>query len=676
MLPKEVEQHFLKGEHVTRHIQGIWNGIWSDQMIETTFMRYGHSSDGIIGITLKPKALKVWALSRHLCCNVLTSMDAMEDGDNQHHQTTHKEESPARIESDRKDRDGIRQKLEDCIDPMDHKLHPDEIINIATGEIGSASINVHDAISIGKQQLEEFESSWPDGFYRTIPKKVKTMTSNAKSNTDSVGDKSCVDLNAIYSRVIGLLASSQEVDIHDVFSHELAPVPTSMFTENGMRIAKNKSVLKNKLQVEVSDRNIGSPDVTIIDGSALLWAVHWPEQGTVLDFVGNVKKRIAKYLEYSDVYLIFDRYHDFSIKSVTRSGRETGVTRVHQLNRKTKLPSQKVGLTVVKNKQQLMSIICEELVEDRLFHASLSGHRLVVTGDDPCPIEVSDEGEVILTRHDLKTAHEEADIIIVQQVLKAASEARRMTVVCDDTDVFVLLLYHYQRAGLNIPLYMESPNKGRTITDIRRTVQKHSAIIENLLPAHALSGCDTVACYYGIGKATVVKELERNHDLSGIGDLDMEFENVLTQATTFLSACYGVKSDSMSETRLHVWCAKNGKGKFSSPKLCSLPPTTEAFTENVKRAHFQATIWRNIQHDPPEADIEEFGWRKEDKDRSLSPVATPEGVKCAPDYILNLIRCGCKSENPCSTKRCSCRPHGTKCTVFCACFSIGCARLQ
>ena len=132
----------------------------------------------------------------------------------------------------------------------------------------------------------------------------------------------------------------------------------------------------------------------------------------------------------------------------------------------------------------------------------------------------------------------------------------------------------------------------------------------------------------------------------------------------------------MSETRLHVWGAKNGKGKFSSPKLCSLPPTTEAFTENVKRAHFQATIWRNIQHDPPEADIEEFGWRKEDKDRSLSPVATPEGVKCAPDYILNLIRCGCKSENPCSTKRCSCRPHGTKCTVFCACFSIGCARLQ
>jgi hypothetical protein len=92
--------------------------------------------------------------------------------------------------------------------------------------------------------------------------------------------------------------SSQEVDIQDVFSHELAPVPTSMVTEKGMRIAKNKSALKNKLQMEVSGRSSGSVDATVIDGS-----VHWPEQGTVSDFVDNVKNRIAKYLEYSDVYL-------------------------------------------------------------------------------------------------------------------------------------------------------------------------------------------------------------------------------------------------------------------------------------------------------------------------------------------------------------------------------------
>ena len=41
------------------------------QFIESTFMRYGHSVGGIIGITLKSKALKIWALSRHICCKIV-----------------------------------------------------------------------------------------------------------------------------------------------------------------------------------------------------------------------------------------------------------------------------------------------------------------------------------------------------------------------------------------------------------------------------------------------------------------------------------------------------------------------------------------------------------------------------------------------------------------------------
>jgi len=39
------------------HIPGVFNSIWSDMAIETTFMRYGHSRQGIIGVTLKPEAV-------------------------------------------------------------------------------------------------------------------------------------------------------------------------------------------------------------------------------------------------------------------------------------------------------------------------------------------------------------------------------------------------------------------------------------------------------------------------------------------------------------------------------------------------------------------------------------------------------------------------------------------
>jgi len=40
----------------------VWNAIWRDMFIETTFMRYGHGKRGIIGLTLKPETLKIWGL--------------------------------------------------------------------------------------------------------------------------------------------------------------------------------------------------------------------------------------------------------------------------------------------------------------------------------------------------------------------------------------------------------------------------------------------------------------------------------------------------------------------------------------------------------------------------------------------------------------------------------------
>ena len=43
-LPDDLLQEFLKGKHVMRHNRGIWNAIWSDMFIESTFMRYGHQA--------------------------------------------------------------------------------------------------------------------------------------------------------------------------------------------------------------------------------------------------------------------------------------------------------------------------------------------------------------------------------------------------------------------------------------------------------------------------------------------------------------------------------------------------------------------------------------------------------------------------------------------------------
>ena len=254
---------------------------------------------------------------------------------------------------------------------------------------------------------------------------------------------------------------------------------------------------------------------------------------------------------------------------------------------------------------------------------------MVVTGEDPCPIEVQNKAR--RTRYDLETHQEEADIIIVQQVLKCVGEAQSISVISDDTDVFVLLLHHYQMAVLEVPLTMESPSKESAILDIKLTQAKHKEIVTNLLPAHAISGCDTVACYLGIGKGRVIKHLKEGCDLSAIGNVDAPLQHVIDQANRFISACYGMKdSTDMSHTRLLVWGKKNGKGHSSSPNLASLPPTREAFIENVKRAHFQTVLWRTINIDPRQLKPEEFGWKMDTDNKSLSPIGLPDDTKPAP----------------------------------------------
>ena len=164
-----------------------------------------------------------------------------------------------------------------------------------------------------------------------------------------------------------------------------------------------------------------------------------------------------------------------------------------------------------------MQLIVDDLVQDTKFHEdNTRHHKLAVTGADAVPIEIS-EGGVVISRADLTTSHEEADNVIVQQVLSYAAEnaESKITVVADDTDVFVLLLHYYHMANLKNVVLMESPIKGRTVVDIGTTVRKHSEIVVGILPAHALSGCDTVASYFGIGKATIfLKTLRSGHSLN------------------------------------------------------------------------------------------------------------------------------------------------------------------
>ena len=72
-----------------------------------------------------------------------------------------------------------------------------------------------------------------------------------------VGAVKVYDTNLIYSRVIGLQACDRPVDIADLLAHELARLPSPLFTDRGeLRTASAKSVLKTNTAQLLSVRRI------------------------------------------------------------------------------------------------------------------------------------------------------------------------------------------------------------------------------------------------------------------------------------------------------------------------------------------------------------------------------------------------------------------------------------
>ena len=240
-LPRDLLDKFLKGEHVMRHQAGLWNGLWSDMFIETTFMRYGHGPGGLIGITLNESAMKRWALSLHVCSRLVRDVADLREADSDRSVVVHKEEMKGQIEADAKDRENIRDKLKTCIDPLNMEGQPQGFINVVTGKI-STGANLDQVLAHGNKMMEDFKNGWPESFHSTLTTKVVTMADSKKSI--KVGTGKTFDTKLIFSRVMGLMAS-REIDLANVFHHELAPIPTSMFEDSGdMRITKTKSVLK------------------------------------------------------------------------------------------------------------------------------------------------------------------------------------------------------------------------------------------------------------------------------------------------------------------------------------------------------------------------------------------------------------------------------------------------
>ena len=186
-------------------------------------------------------------------------------------------------------------------------------------------------------------------------------------------------------------------------------------------------------------------------------------------------------------------------------------------------------------------MLTECILDPGYFTEATQAHTLAIADVRDVPVERS--GDLRIDRHDLRSIHEEADILIAQHAISLSLLGKSVRVVYDDTDVFVLLVHYYNSRCIcsnSAPMIMSSSVKERAVIYIRATVESHSDVADDLLAIRGLSGADAVASLHGIGKATVVKVGKKGcFQLFCIGGVRAEIESVEAQANKCMCAAYG-----------------------------------------------------------------------------------------------------------------------------------------
>ena len=83
--------------------------------------------------------------------------------------------------------------------------------------------------------MEAYENKLPQGFYNKISSYGVTMDTPMKGINMGAAEL-LTDIEVLFNRTLSIIGS-EEFDLHDLFSHELASIPTSLFLDDGSMIS-------------------------------------------------------------------------------------------------------------------------------------------------------------------------------------------------------------------------------------------------------------------------------------------------------------------------------------------------------------------------------------------------------------------------------------------------------
>jgi hypothetical protein len=178
-----------------------------------------------------------------------------------------------------------------------------------------------------------------------------------------------------------------------------------------------------------------------------------------------------------------------------------------------------------------------------------------------------------------------------------------------------------------------------------------------------------------IGKVSILKHLRSPevHLLAArFGDPTSTSEEIGLAGEKLMCLMYGGRSnDSLTQLRYTNWNQAIATANQIKPE--ELPHTARATHFHALRVHLKVS--RATTLDLSCLNPSDWGWKSNDD--QLIPIRTD--LPPAPDFLLKVIRCNCKtsSRNVCLTKLCSCIKNGLICVPACGgCKGVACNNKQ
>ena len=361
------------------------------------------------------------------------------------------------------------------------------------------------------------------GFWEALPKmKIKTFASLAKKVQVKQSDEKLVKINAersLFGRLL-IASNTRNIDLRDVLTYELSPVPCALAHTDGTLRKSNKSILLTVLEdsVQVLPRlpcdNDEPLTANIIDGMAAVQMIKKAGTSTFEKMASHYFNTVTAPLgknNCSRVDIVLDRYE--KVHSIKESEHRRGSTSGYEIkiagphtavpknwNAYISNPVNKINL------QRFLGRIWTEIGKNTLNF----GHQLVLAGcfTDPQDVLMVERGTTrSLPR--LVSDQEEADTRMMLHAEDCSHLFQRLVLHSPVTDVAVIAT-HIFSSLLCKQLWMKTGVRDRLrFVPIHALVEKLGSVMCNLLPAfHFLTGCDTTSEPYLIGKKKVVESSE------------------------------------------------------------------------------------------------------------------------------------------------------------------------